>query len=245
MTATKKQAKNQKIYQWLINQIRDKKICIGDQLPTEKNIMEMFGVNRTTVRTAFAKLEKADMIMRRSGKGTFLISDKPRQFVRTFNRIEIASLDAVDGKAVYRTIEKEKLVPPDQIRLLLNCKGDEILSFTRVISVDDEPSLLEKTYLCEKLSDLFTDLDTNQPYYPLIEKYGNEKLSHVKISFFAKKPDPYEQKLLRIDAHHPCISMQSQLFNDKYEPLEVLEAVYRGDKYSFSVESLGFKLDHD
>ena len=239
---TKANTKHKKIHQWLVDQIESKEIKVGDQLPTEKNIMEKFGVNRTTVRTALAKLEKAEMIMRRSGKGTFLIADTPPQFVRTFNRIEVVPHDAVSGSTIFNTIEKKWITPPKNIQLILSPTADELLSFTRVVSVDGEPSLLEKTFLNEKLSDVFMDLDTNQPYYPLITKYTDEKLSHARISFTAKHPEPWQQELLNIDADHPCIVMQSQLVNTDYQILEVLESVYRGDKYLFTMESLGFNL---
>ena len=240
---TKANTKHKKIHTWLMDQISSGAIKVGDQLPTEKSIMEEFGVNRTTVRTALNKLEKAEMIMRRSGKGTFLIADTPPKFVRTFNRIEVVPHDAVSGNTDFQTIEKIFVVPPRNVELILSPKSDELLSFTRVISVDGEPSLVEKTYLNDTLSEVFMDLDTNQPYYPLITKYTKEKLSHVKISFTAKHPEPWQQELLNIDAHHPCIVMQSQLYNTEYQVLEVLESTYRGDKYLFTMESLGFNLN--
>jgi len=238
----KAKTKNQKIYQWLIEQIHSKKINVGDQLPTEKSIMAQFGVNRTTVRTALSKLEKADMIMRRSGKGTFLIADTPPQFVRTFNRIEVVTEDTLAGETAFTTIEKKWLDPPKRIRLLLSSSAKKLLSFTRVISVNGDPSLIEKTYLSLELSKIFTDLDVNQPYYPLIVKYARENLSHMKISFTARNPDTAQQALLDIDEHHPCISMQSQLFNRDKQPLEVVDSLYRGDKYLFTLESLGIDL---
>lgn len=239
------QTKHKKIHQWLLKQIHSKKICVGDQLPTEKNIMQRFGVNRTTVRTALAKLEKADMIMRRSGKGTFLISESPPQFVRTFNRIEVVTQDAVVGNTVFNTVEKKWIEPSNRIRMLLNSTDETLLSFTRVISVEGEPSLIEKTTLSRKLSEIFVDLDVNQPYYPLMVKYAGENPSHVKVSFTAKNPDAHQQKLLAIRQYHPCISMQSLLFNTESQPVEVVESLYRGDKYLFTLESLGYGLHND
>lgn len=230
-------SKPTEIYEWLVEQIREKEIRVGDQLPTEKSIMTRFGVNRTTVRTALSKFEKADMIMRRSGKGTFLIRDTPPQFVRTLNRLEVASQDSVTGTTTFHTFEKSWIDLPENIRMILNGKKSKHLHFKRVISVDGEPALLETTFLSEKLSNIFTDLDTNQPYYPLIEKYGGEHIASVKISFTSRKPTPEEAKLLKVDEHHACVTMQSQLFNDKNEVLEVLESLYRGDKYTFTMES--------
>lgn len=241
MAPPKKYTKHEKIYRWILGRIQNSEIRIGDQLPTEKSIMERFKVNRTTVRTALAKLEKADMIIRKSGKGTFLIADTPPQFVRTFNRIEIVPNDAITGETVFNTIEKAWIDLPGHIRLILNSKSERHLSFTRVISVDEEPSLIEKTYLSGKLSKIFVDFDTNQPYYPLIEKYAGEQLSHLKIAFTAKIPDASQQKLLNVDATHACIAMQSQLFNTAHQILEVVESLYRGDKYLFTLDSLNFR----
>ncbi|BHH83499.1 GntR family transcriptional regulator [Desulforhopalus sp. 52FAK] len=236
---TKKVSNNKhiEIYDWLLTQIKEKKICVGEQLPTEKSIVERFGVNRTTVRTAMSKLEKADMIIRRSGKGTFLIRDTHPQLARTLNKLEVVSQDSVSGNTDFKTIEKKWGSVPDDIRMMLNGKGKELLSFKRIISLDGELALLERTFLNDKLSAVFEDLDTNQSYYPLIEKYGQERISHVKISFTSRQPTQEEQTLLGIDQHHPCIAMQSLLYNDEEVVLEVLESLYRGDKYTFTMES--------
>lgn len=229
--------KHIEIYDWLIGQIKEKKICVGDQIPTEKSIMEQFKVNRTTVRSAMSKLDKADMIMRRSGKGTFLIRNTPPQFARTLSKLEVVSQDSVSGNTTFNTIEKKWGEVPDNIHMILNGKSSELLSFKRIISIDGELALFERTFLNDKLSNIFEDLDTNQPYYPLMEKYGGERISHVKISFTSRKPTTEERELLKIDQHHPCIAMQSQLYNDKGEALEVLESVYRAEKYTFTMES--------
>lgn len=237
MTKKNVHTRHLEIYDWLIEQINTKTICVGEQLPTEKSIMERFNVNRTTVRTALSKLEKADMIMRRSGKGTFLIRNTPPQFARTLNKLEVASQDGVTGNTMYTTLEKKWIELPDDIRMIINGKNSKHLAFKRIISIDGELALLEKTFLNDKLSGIFEDLDTNQPYYPLIEKYGNERISHVKVSFTSRNPTCEEQKLLNIKQNHPCITMQSQLYNDKGEVLEVLESLYRGDKYIFTMEA--------
>ena len=51
----------------------------GDQLPTEDELMEQFGVSRATVRRALADLSDQGLLVRRAGKGTFVIGPKLNQ----------------------------------------------------------------------------------------------------------------------------------------------------------------------
>jgi len=76
-------------YQQIYRDLRD---CIargdcgaGDQLPTEKELSDQYGVSRPTVIRALNALREANLIVRRAGSGTFVTSDpasskKPRLF---------------------------------------------------------------------------------------------------------------------------------------------------------------------
>lgn len=47
----------------------------GSQLPTEKSLVESFGVSRSTVREALEALEQVGLITRRQGLGTFVSTE--------------------------------------------------------------------------------------------------------------------------------------------------------------------------
>ncbi|MEE4137438.1 MAG: GntR family transcriptional regulator, partial [Desulforhopalus sp.] len=56
--------KYQIIYQYLSEQIRDKKIVPGDKIPNESELATMFQVHRMTVRQAINKLINDHMLVR-------------------------------------------------------------------------------------------------------------------------------------------------------------------------------------
>ncbi len=62
------------IHQWLRTMIARGEIRRGDKLPTEAELSRMFAANRMTVRKAMDFLVVNAMVIRRPGKGTFLVS---------------------------------------------------------------------------------------------------------------------------------------------------------------------------
>jgi DNA-binding GntR family transcriptional regulator len=50
----------------------------GDKLPTEMELAKKFSVTRMTVRKALDKLVVEEMVVRKRGQGTFLVSKRPR-----------------------------------------------------------------------------------------------------------------------------------------------------------------------
>ena len=52
---------------------------IGDKLPTEPNLMEIFGVSRNTVREAVQSLTHSGLLETRQGDGTYVIAQEKLQ----------------------------------------------------------------------------------------------------------------------------------------------------------------------
>ncbi len=64
--------KYQKIIDWIENEIRSSNLVVGDSVPSEKELVEMFQVSRITAKRALEELAKADLIVRKVGHGNFV-----------------------------------------------------------------------------------------------------------------------------------------------------------------------------
>ena len=93
----------------------------GDLLPSEKELIEMMGVSRITVRKALQILSEAGVIETRKGKGSF-VAPQNRELLREaqLRRVEDILTQAVDEA-------RKGGIPLEELQELLNLlyQGDE------------------------------------------------------------------------------------------------------------------------
>ncbi len=79
MTGNTRIAPSKNLADILISRIReqifDGELQLGDQLPTEQEMAEAFGVSRTVVREAIAALRSDGLVRTRQGRGVFVASN--------------------------------------------------------------------------------------------------------------------------------------------------------------------------
>ena len=70
------------LYEQLKNAIRkeidEKKYSSGDRMPSEAELEKLYNVSRITVRRAIKELCDEEVLVRRQGKGTFVIGEENR-----------------------------------------------------------------------------------------------------------------------------------------------------------------------
>lgn len=71
---------HEKIYHDLFRQIATGSCHVGDQLPSEKELMEEYSCSLAPVRQAMSRLEQEGLIERMRGKGTFVKTNNPVDF---------------------------------------------------------------------------------------------------------------------------------------------------------------------
>ncbi len=231
-----------RIHQWLRAMIDKGEIKRGDKLPTEIELSHMFAVNRMTVRKAMDSLVVDAMVIRRPGKGTFLVSEKPKDLIYTLKNITSFSDDMQSAgiQATYQAVEVKVIQADGEVSKMLKLKNDKRAIYSlRVLHANDKPVLIEKSYLPYfKFKDIL-DMDFNATLYQIITEKFDIALDYATQCLTAEFSGEEETRIFGLPEPCPCMKMETVLYDPHNSPVEALFACYRGDKYKFK-----FKAGH-
>ena len=175
---------HQKLYLQLLHIIKRKieggEWPVGSQIPTEEELCAMFNVSRATVRTAVLELVRQGYLKRQQGKGTFIhkniLSDGLAMLT---NLKELMFEEGIDltTKVMARTV----MMPVDDLDVKLNIPPDKhIIYIKRLYSVDEEPVLLQETYVPYHLCPLLLEDDIeHHSLFDIFEKNYGIKITKV------------------------------------------------------------------
>ena len=230
------QAKYQKIYQYLLDQIHSKSICPGDKLPNENDLAEIFQVHRMTVRQATDKLVNDNMVVRKRGKGTFLLAESPPMLTRSLEGISTYYDDVVKAGLVprYKTLEAQIVTADLQVAANLGLSANEqVVYIKRLMLASSVPLVVERCYLPASLFASILKLELNTMLYQILREEYGYNLTKSRQELMAVLPSEAERKLLKISSNCPCISVEGVVYSDTGIPIEFTRSLYRGDKYRF------------
>lgn len=228
------------IFDYLMKSIKNGTIRAGDKLPTEAELMQRFSVNRATVRAAFSKLETACQIDRQKGKGTFLKAVSPCQMIRSLQNFSSFNDDIANGKIVEWQIVDAGIAEADfETAQKLNiAEGTMIFQFIRIGYSENIPFVFEQVKNTTSLIPFFQQIDLSKVYYPLFQQKCNFMPEKMDILMQAVSADSQISKLLKIKEGFACMEVNSVLYDENHIPIDCTKAIYRGDKYVFSGETL-------
>jgi len=209
----------------------------GEQLPSEPEMCETYGVSRTVVRQALRELEFEGLISRRKGKGTFVAEKKIEESL--VQKLTGFFQDMVErGHSIRTEVLKHQVEPasPKVARYLNLDVGTHVFNIERLRFIDGEPIVLVRTYipvlLCPSLADY--DLSTQSLYAILEGKFGLA-LSHGRRTIEAVPANEREAHLLDVEKFQPLILLDSVSYLENGTPMEYYHAVHRGDRSRFEV----------
>lgn len=121
---------------------------VGDRLPSEMGLAEVYGVSRVTVRQALSVLEKDGIVERKRPSGTFVtrLPDKLTPSVSLMVDM-LQNLDGSGHTSTIRTLSIRLVEQGDPaVRRMLRMTADEpFIEYRRLILVNDAPFAIVKT----------------------------------------------------------------------------------------------------
>jgi GntR family transcriptional regulator len=229
--------------------IRDKivrgKYSLGEPIPTEEQLEKLYGVSRTTVRLALAKLVNEGYIRRQQGKGTYvnplsLVSKgKPKPLSRDMFGVKNTTqiIQSAGMKVRTEVLYFVRELPSEDVaeKLGINQK-DPVLHFERLRYADDRPLVLEKSWIpAAQCPDLKREDVKGSLYSVLFKKYHHQiAASHQSLrAILASKLDA---RVLDLQIGEPVMLVNGVTYLDDGRAIEVEESHFRAESIEFIIE---------
>ncbi len=220
------------------NQVEEGRLNPGDQLPSESEFGEVFGVSRTVVRQALRELEFSGLIFRRKGKGTFVAEPKIEESL--IQKLTGFYQDMVErGRNPITQVLRHEIVPASSsVMEYLDIDNETLVHcIERLRFIEDEPIVLVTTYIPYDLAPALEDYDlTDQSLYAVLEKDYGLVLARGKRFIEAVPATEREARYLQTTAGDPLFLLDSVTYLEDGRPIEYYHAVHRGDRSRFEVD---------
>ncbi|WP_153731627.1 GntR family transcriptional regulator [Sporosarcina obsidiansis] len=221
----------------VLKQIKDGTYEVGDAIPTEKELSEIYDISRTTVRQAITELVQEGWLYRVKSKGTFVktpkISQSFIQALGSFND-QIIDLGMTPSTEV---LDFEVIEVPEHIAPQLNLKvGEKVIYIHRRRFADNEPIVMVKTYLPYEKCKFVLDRDfVKDSLYPVLSTTKETQICKIRRLIEAVQATKYDIGNLDLTKEKVILQFISVGYNSQEEPIEYSLARYRGDKNRFEI----------
>lgn len=221
------------IYNELLNQIESKKINIGENLPSEKELMKKYEMSRDTVRKALNLLVQKGHIQKSKGKLAKVIDKSQFNFpisaIKSFKELHVGTKNNtyVDNLEI---VKGEKEI----IEKLNIGKNDDYFKLIRIREIEGEKIIIDKDYIPRKyVSNLPLKAVKNSLYEYLENELGLE-ISYCTKEITVEKIKDEDIKLLDLKNEFDMIVVvRSLTYLKSGELFQYTEARHRPDKFKF------------
>ncbi len=211
----------------------------GDKILSENELRKMYNISRNTVQKALDELVQEGVLERKQGRGTFVAKPKIDQpLIGFYSFSKIISSQGMEPKDIILDIKSEKVTYKVAKKLQIDLE-DDVISLKRLRTANEEPIILETSYLPKKLVSELSIEDLEQhSLYDLLEKKFNIIVVKAKEIFEPVIVRESESKLLHINSGSPGLLLDRIAYDSYGNVIEYCRSIVRGDRCRFYTELL-------
>lgn len=230
----------------IVDQIQKGELKPGEKIPSERELCELYGVSRITVRQALKEATEDGLLFSVQGKGTF-VDDKDHakigqslneftEFKKTLTKkgltagtkifqSEILLSDFALGKILALDISEQVL----NISLLGTADDQPIVYYNSYFALELGQRLLKEAVKKEKTGEAFSTYDLYRELVDISPNYAEQTLE-------ALGADDQLAEILQIEPGTPLFLVTSIFYDQDNAPLEYKKAYYQANRYKFHIK---------
>jgi GntR family transcriptional regulator len=204
------------------------------RLMTEAELGRHFGVSRITIRNAISPLVEEGMFARARGRGTFLRSNQPENWVGRLMGFSETIKDA--GYQPGARILQQGMTNRHDTEVRTQLRERAVWQLKRVRLADDTPIAIEHAFYPPDIGLELEKRDlTSIVMYRVFESELGFDIKEAMQTISASLADATSAKLLGVKVGSPLLSMERLTLNKDERPLELLRSVYLPNYYRLSI----------
>lgn len=228
------------IKQHIIDQINRDELMADDVIPSERQLMEQFGVSRITVRKAIDELSQEGYLYKVQGKGTYVKGDKLSNALQSVNSCteEIRRQGLIPTKKVLlATLEPCNKRCARQLEI---AEGARVFHLKRIFYGDGAAVNVSEAIINAQFFPEIEHFDfANESLYKVMESYYNVRVQKATRYIEAVAAQGELTEHLAIPENYPVLLFQGITCADirgKVVPVETFTTYYKTDKIKFYID---------
>jgi len=206
---------------------------LGDQLPSEHQLMAEFEVSRITARRAISNLMQQGLVTVQRGKGAFVATQQKVAYLLSSPLLLEADMDRQGIKMTMRTLFFEPVTVPDEVRKVLQSSIAYLQK--KVLLFNGVPGCVDVTYILPKFGKVYEQDLRQQLTFTTLEQHGIQ-VEKIDAVIECTQADYETSEQLEVPLGHPLIVYQHTAYAENKFAIVYGESISRGDRFCYSVQ---------
>ena len=208
----------------------------GEKLPSEHDLMEVFGVSRITVRQAIANLINQGLAQSQQGKGVFVISQKKVAYDLSTPLVLLADDLAQKGiELTFKNLTFRKARLPGVAQLALNTAERSAYLQKKLLYMDGVVGAVDVSYIPLELGRQFGGQLKQQMTFPVLEENAIA-IGQIDATIECIRADYETSGYLDVPLAHPLIVYRYTARATDRQPVLYGETISRADRFCYSLK---------
>lgn len=228
----------QQLKEIIIRKIERSEWKPDEKIYSENQLFEMYDVSRNTAKKAIEDLVQEGVLYRIQGKGTFVSRPKIEHSLSGFYSFsQVLKEKGLNPKDILLdvTVERASRKVADALKLE---EGEEVVLLKRLRCADDEPIILETSYMPKSKVSQHEALNQvgDIALYDILRNEFNIIVMSAKETFEPILIRHGEKEHLEVEVGSPALLLERIAYDQTKTPIEYCKSIVRGDRCKFYTE---------
>lgn len=214
---------------------------VGQKIPPEPELSQLYSVSRITVRKAIELLVEDGLLSKRQGKGTFVCQSEPSRKIRDDRSSKVMGFSEscrANGVVPGAVLLSRAVEPvPEEERPFFGPDVEQVISIDRVRTADGQPLMVESNLFAALGLEFLESapLDDSSLFDIIAEKTGRHAVRGSAQSLNIMLADEHLAKLLNVPIGEPLFYLLGHYHDQFGKPLYVGKQFIIGSRYTFTM----------